>query len=396
MMRYNPVGILAGLPPRRLATIVCAFVGSVLLVFSLFGLSDFTTRPLDVVDHNEGPPKVALAPLMPSTSACPVPSACPVLSCPPVVESSPAPTPTPTPTPAPALAIAPPAVPLGYVATCGNETHAKARKLWLEADARYAHLRDDKFTIAILTYKRPDVLKKTLSVLLSATIPSLHEIVIIWNEIDVPPPASYTTPSGIPIRYRLSARNSLNMRLLPDPLYATQAILQHDDDVWYTPSDLEFVFQVWRQLGRYRLTGALPRCYSRDAKTKQLSYHQCRKDNDWYALVLTGLAFVHVSLMDYYSSNATMPTRIRAHVDEVVNCEDLAMNYIVSMLTCQGPLHVMGNEHFQNMNPKGGISTKGGHMSKRNKCLNVFEELVGFMPLVQQMGSVQRGLPLFA
>jgi hypothetical protein len=226
-------------------------------------------------------------------------------------------------------------------------------------------------------------------------IPSLHEIVIVWNELDVVPPRDFVSQHGVKVRYRVSERNSLNMRLIPDPEYRTQAILQHDDDVWYEPADLEFVFQAWRQLGRYRVTGALPRCYSRNNQGK-LQYHQCGEGNDWYALVLTNLAFVHISLMDYYSSDEQIPTLIREHVDEVFNCEDLAINYIASMLTCTGPLHVMGKEHYKNQDPKGGISTSGSHMPRRHNCLNYFEEVIGFLPLVHQMGSIQRGVPHFA
>ncbi|KAK3356592.1 glycosyl transferase family 64 domain-containing protein [Lasiosphaeria hispida] len=286
-------------------------------------------------------------------------------------------------------------VPSGYVSACGNDTHAEARKLWLEADARYAHLMDDKFTIAIPTFRRPDVLNTTLTRLLRDKVPSLLEIVIIWNELDKTPPQGFVSKHGVNIRYRMSERNSLNMRLVPFAEYRTQAILQHDDDVWYEPGDLEFVFQTWRQLGRYRVTGALPRCYSRNDKGL-LQYGQCREGQDWYALVLTNLAFVHISLMDYYSSTEPIPTLIREHVDEVFNCEDLAINYIASMLTCNGPLHVMGKDHYENQDPKGGISTSGTHMTRRHACLNYFEQVIGFFPLVHSMGSIQRGVPHFA
>ncbi|KAK3375559.1 family 64 glycosyltransferase [Lasiosphaeria ovina] len=250
---------------------------------------------------------------------------------------------------------------------------------------------DDKFTIAIPTYKRPDVLNKTLATFLGRKIPSLHEIVIVWNELDKTPPEGFVSQHGVKVRHRMSERNSLNMPLVADPLYETQAILQHDDN---EPGDLEFVFQAWRQMGRYRVTGALPRCYSRNEQGL-LQYGQCREGSDWYALVLANLAFVHISLMDYYSLDQRIPTLIREHADEVFNCEDLAINYVVSMLTCTGPLHVMGKEHYKNQDPKGGISTTGGHMSKRHNCLNVFEKIVGFLHLVQQMGSIQRGVPHF-
>ncbi|KAK4446299.1 glycosyltransferase [Podospora aff. communis PSN243] len=370
---------LGGVPPRKLTTILCSAVFVAALFLSLF--TNHFAGPLAALRGDASLP--ATTPPLPS----PVPSD--IAGPPSPVEQSQFEEP-------PSPIAATPQIPLGYAGKCGNDTHAAARNVWLDADASYAHLMDDKFTIAILTYKRPEVLNVTLSKLLSAPIPSLHEIVIIWCESPNPPP-SYTSHSGVRIRYRYSPYDSLNARFEPDPLYETQAILSHDDDVWYEPSDLEFVFQTWRQLGRYRITGALPRCFSRNDKGS-LSYHPCRKGQDWYSMVLTNLAFIHISLMDYYFSSEPIPTLIRAHVDENFNCEDIGMNYIASMLTCTGPLHVKGKEGFKNQDPKKGISKGskgGGHFAKRNRCLNYFEEVVGFFPLVKQMGSIHRGIDWF-
>ncbi|KAK5655187.1 hypothetical protein OQA88_6086 [Cercophora sp. LCS_1] len=377
------LGNLKSAPPRKLATVGCSLFILSALALSLINLG-YVTASLEAIRGAH--PLTEITPPSPLQS-CPPPPACP--STPPTQTAEPIVTETAEPL------VAAPLVPTGYFAACGNETHAAARKLWLEADARYASLRDDKFTIAMPTYKRPEVLNITLTRLLRDKIPSLHEIVVVWNELDKEPPESFTSKHGVKVRYRMSERNSLNMRLIPFAEYETQAILQHDDDVWYEPKDLEFVFQTWRQLGRYRVTGALPRCFSRNDKG-ELWYHSCKTGQDWYSLVLTNLAFVHISFMDYYSSDETIPTLIRQHVDSVFNCEDIAMNYIASMLTCTGPLHVLGKENYHNQNPKGGISTGGSHMSKRNKCLNVFEQVIGFLPLVHQMGSIQRGVPHYA
>ncbi|KAK0702142.1 glycosyl transferase family 64 domain-containing protein [Lasiosphaeris hirsuta] len=376
-MRHEFSEGLRGLTLKKLGIISCSFFVAATLTLSLLS------------PNKSADPSLKPDPLDAVTSA-PVPNSPPLPS-----ESPASPEPCYPPPESPPIVPETPLVPSGYVAACGNDTHAEARRLWLEADARYAHLMDDKFTIAIPTFRRPDVLNTTLTRLLRDKIPSLLEIVIIWNELDKTPPPDFVSKHGVNVRYRMSERNSLNMRLIPFAEYRTQAILQHDDDVWYEPADLEFVFRTWRQLGRYRVTGALPRCYSRNDKGV-LSYGQCREGQDWYALVLTNLAFVHISLMDYYSSDEPIPTLIREHVDEVFNCEDLAINYIASMLTCNGPLHVMGKEHYYNQDPKGGISTSGGHMSRRHACLNYFEQVIGFFPLVHSMGSIQRGVPHFA
>ena len=101
----------------------------------------------------------------------------------------------------------------------------------------------------MLTYKRPAELKQTLDARLGEKVPSLLEVVVIWNEIDTKPPEDFVSQHGVKVRYRVSERNSMTMKFWPDPQYRTKAILLHDDDVYYHPDDLEFVFQVWRQFG---------------------------------------------------------------------------------------------------------------------------------------------------
>jgi len=246
--------------------------------------------------------------------------------------------------------------------------------------------------IAMLTYKRPKELNATLTVLLTPKIPSLHEIVVVWNNLGETPPENFVSEHGVTVRYRPSPRNSLNEKLWPDPEYRTKAILLSDDDVYYQPSDLEFVFQTWRKFGQNRLTGALARCASL-AKNGEWKYGFCSKkeEEDVYSMIITNLAFAHISFLDYYSSDDPSMTTIRKYVDDKLNCEDIALNYVASMLTCSGPLLVRGRQPYFNYEPAQGISRKPGHLEARSKCLNDFTEIFGFMPLVNETGHIERG-----
>ncbi|KAK4207012.1 glycosyl transferase family 64 domain-containing protein [Rhypophila decipiens] len=326
----------------------------------------------------------------------PVPESSPVTRPTPVVEQQEPSDETPATLAVPSANILP--VPSGSIRLCGNETHAEARRLWLEAEARYSNLTNDKFTIVMPTYRRPDILNTTLSMIANATMPSLHEVVIIWQDLNSTVPEDFTSPSGIPFRFHKPERNSMNNRFLPLESYATQAILHSDDDISYDPADIEFTFQAWRQHGRYRITGPFPRCHGRNPKDNNLFYAQCRP---WYSMILTGMAFVHISIMDFYSSSHPIPTSIREHVDDIFNCEDLAMNFLASMITCDGPLHVNGQKKYVFLESKtngteaGGISKKPNHWGNRGRCMAHFEETIGFFPLVEQTGSIQRGVSLF-
>lgn len=244
----------------------------------------------------------------------------------------------------------------------------------------------------MLTYKRPKELEQTIKVLLSQKIPSLHEIVVVWNDLETIPPATYVSQHGVTVRYRLSERNSLNQKLLPDPSYKTQAILLTDDDVYYHPSDLEFVFQTWRKFGRNRLVGALPRCAVQKGGEWKYDFCSDKEDEDAYSMIITNLAFAHISFLDYYSSNDPGMTKIRQHVDDHLNCEDIALNFAASSLTCSGPLLVRGREPYFNAEPPQGISRKPGHLEARTKCLNEFTNIFGYMPLVNETARIERGV----
>ncbi|UKZ75635.1 hypothetical protein TrVFT333_003323 [Trichoderma virens FT-333] len=230
-------------------------------------------------------------------------------------------------------------------------------KQWKEAREKYDKLMDDKFTIAMQTYKRPKELEETMRVILET-------------------PGNFKSETGVPVRYRVSERNSLNMKLLPDPDFKTQAVLLSDDDVYYKPQDLEFAFQTWRKFEGH------------------WGYGFCSKDSnqDVYSMIITNLCFSHMSFLDYYSSNNTIMQKVRDYVDDHFNCEDIALNYVVSYLTGTGPLLVKGRDKYVNYEPAQGISKKPGHLEARSKCLNDLTKMFGCMPLVNETAHIERGV----
>ena len=122
----------------------------------------------------------------------------------------------------------------------------------------------------------------------------------------------------------------------------------------------------------------------------QWKYSFCPRDPGKYWLVLSNLAFVHISFLDYFLSNDPIMVKFRDKTDEVFNCDDLAINYVVSMLTCNGPLRVVGREPYVSYLPKIGTSTSPKHKEIRHGCLNYFNDLFGYMPLVRQTGRIEQ------
>lgn len=226
----------------------------------------------------------------------------------------------------------------------------------------------------------------------SNELPSLYEVVVVWNNLEEVPPPDFTSEYGVKVRYRRSPVNSLNEKFKPDPDYKTQAILLSDDDVYYHPSDLEFAFQTWRKFGRDRLVGGLARCAWVDEQG-DWRYNACDSNLDVYSMIITNLAFSHIKFLDYYTSaNDSITTAIRQQVDENFNCEDIGMNYIATTLTRNPPLLVRGHEDYFNFVPKDGISERPGHARMRNRCLNDFAALFGCMPLINETARIERGV----
>lgn len=312
-----------------------------------------------------------------------------------------------------------------HIGRCSHGERAAWAGEWNMTEKNHRDLLDDRFTyvmplgysfaplrlacfcvtlltlyrIALSTFHRPKELQRTLNILLSEKISSLLEIVIIWNNFDEDLPAPYVSPYGVDVRYRKPPRDSPNEKLWNDPSYRTRAILVSDDDVFYRPADLDFVFQIWRRFGRDRVTGALARCARADPAGRW-EYSLCGT-GDKYSLVLTNLAFVDISVLDAYNSDFAPVREMREYVDEASNCEDIALNFVAAVRVSQpdsraasvgGPLLVRGSERYVNLDPLAGLSRRRGHLEARSECLNRFAKAFGCMPLVDEAARIDHGV----
>ena len=138
-----------------------------------------------------------------------------------------------------------------------------------------------------------------------------------------------------------------------------------------TCEDLALGYQVWRTSPR-TLIGFMPRIHLR--KYDGLYEYRCWWKVWWegtYSIILTKAAFLHHDFFNLYTY--VMPQSIRDLVDERMNCEDIAMQFLISNHTSLPPLYIKGN--LQDLGALNGISTKknvisAGHMDERSQCLN--------------------------
>jgi len=233
----------------------------------------------------------------------------------------------------------------------------------------------EQFTIVILTYEREQVLIESIARLNG--LPYLHKVVVVWNSLR-PPSADLKWPEiGVPVHIIRTLKNSLNNRFLPYDAIETEAILSVDDDAHLRHDEIIFGFRVWREQ-RDRVVGFPGRFHAWNAQHNNWLYnsnYSCE-----LSMVLTGAAFYHKYYSYLYSH--IMPQAIRDKVDEFMNCEDIAMNFLVSHVTRQPPVKVTSRWTFRCPGCPVSLSEDETHFKERHKCINYFVKVYGYMPLL--------------
>eukprot|EP00118_Oscarella_pearsei_P012672 m.95309 g.95309 ORF g.95309 m.95309 type:complete len:725 (+) comp36844_c0_seq1:28-2202(+) len=236
----------------------------------------------------------------------------------------------------------------------------------------------DGFTAVILTYNRVEMLFKVVTSVSQAH--SLSKIVVVWNNQDMPPPPSSLWPKiEKPLVVIKTPANKLGNRFFPHTVIETEAILNIDDDLFMlTADELEFGYQVWREFPE-RLVGFPGRVHLWDEQLGSWKY-----EPEWVnqvSMVLSGAAFHHKFYSHAYSY--LMPSSVRDWVDEHMNCEDIAINFLVSSYSRQPPIKVTPRKRFKcaNCTAKESLWSDPSHFHERNVCFNHFVKIFGHMPL---------------
>lgn len=234
----------------------------------------------------------------------------------------------------------------------------------------------EQFTILLLTYEREQVLLDSIGRLRG--LPYLHSVVVIWNSPRLPSPELRWPDIGVPVHIIKAARNSLNNRFLPLDNLDTEAILSVDDDAHLRHDEILFGFRVWRE-HRDRIVGFPGRFHAWDLNTKNSWLYNSNYSCE-LSMVLTGAAFLHRHYLHLYWK--WLPQAIRDKVDEYMNCEDIAMNFLVSHITQKPPVKVTSRWTFRCPGCPQSLSEDDTHFQERHKCINFFTQVFGYTPLL--------------
>jgi len=235
----------------------------------------------------------------------------------------------------------------------------------------------EQFTVVMLTYEREHVLINSLARLYG--LPYLNKVVVVWNSPNPPPEDLQWPDIGVPIVVLRTEKNSLNNRFLPFSEIETDAVLSVDDDAHLRHDEIVFGFRVWRE-HRDRLVGFPGRFHAWDSPAKAWNYnsnYSCE-----LSMVLTGAAFYHRYYNYLYSSNSQAMSDVRDLVDKLMNCEDLAMNFLISHITRKPPVKVTSRWTFRCPGCPVSLSEDDSHFQERHSCMNLLSRVYGYMPLL--------------
>ncbi|KAJ7298729.1 hypothetical protein O6H91_Y460900 [Diphasiastrum complanatum] len=246
-------------------------------------------------------------------------------------------------------------------------------------------LKADQITILVNGFAEARLPLLQASMQKYSASPEVHSIFILWGNVSTPRSVlqSATFVSvGSPIYVVRQDSTSLNDRFLPRPYIKTRAVMVCDDDITIELEDLKFALQAWSENQR-RIVGFFPRTHSYNLNTKSWIY---TKSATRYSIMLTKLMIIATEFLYLYTCK--MPPGVKEYVDEGMNCEDIAMNFLVSSYGGQGPLFVAGKPQdwgdtrssANDLNTMG-LSARVGHRKDRGDCIGAFQRLWGSMEL---------------
>lgn len=81
-----------------------------------------------------------------------------------------------------------------------------------------------------------------------------------------------------------------------------------------------------------------------------------------------------------------MPAEVLDYVDSKKNCEDIALNMLITAISGAPPAHVQA-ENVLDYGTYHGISTLTGHGESRSDCINDLGAILGHIPLLERRYS---------
>uniref|UniRef100_A0A4W5NJW5 Exostosin glycosyltransferase 1 n=1 Tax=Hucho hucho TaxID=62062 RepID=A0A4W5NJW5_9TELE len=207
------------------------------------------------------------------------------------------------------------------------------------------------------------------------------QIIVLWNCDKPLPPKSKWPSTTVPITVIEGERKTMSSRFSPHDVILTDAVLSLDEDSVLSTNEVDFAFIVWHSFPD-RIVGYPARSHYWDSSKSRWGYTS--KWTNQYSMVLTGAAFYHRYY--HYLYTHYLPASLLTMVDQMANCEDILMNFLVSAVTKLPPIKVTQKKQYKETMMQQGSKTSRwadpDHFAQRQTCMNSFSSWFGFMPLL--------------
>uniref|UniRef100_A0A4W3JG31 N-acetylglucosaminyl-proteoglycan 4-beta-glucuronosyltransferase n=1 Tax=Callorhinchus milii TaxID=7868 RepID=A0A4W3JG31_CALMI len=207
------------------------------------------------------------------------------------------------------------------------------------------------------------------------------QIIVLWNCDRPLPPKSKWPSTPVPITVIEGESKTMSSRFFPYDAIQTDAVLSLDEDTVLSTNEVDFAFIVWHSFPD-RIVGYPARSHYWDNSKGRWGYTS--KWTNEYSMVLTGAAFYHRYY--HYLYNYYLPASLHSMVDQMANCEDILMNFLVSAITKLPPIKVTQKKQYKETMMQQGSKTSRwadpDHFAQRQTCMNTFASWFGVMPLI--------------
>jgi len=249
-------------------------------------------------------------------------------------------------------------------------------------------LRTTGFTVILNTYERRAQLKRAVKHYSKCR--GVEGIRVTWSEQTAPPVEGVDTEYFVQykvgfVRYRAYEGTTIQNRFEPYDDIGTRAVFNVDDDVWMPCDALYRGFSDWKK-SPDALVGYFPRDYAPATSppdgctwkyvANELKLWRTRR----YSIILTKAAFMDQKYLKLYKEK--LPEGVREYIDKQRNCEDIAMQFLVSSVSRE-PVKFTRASFFYYLRAKiggaglSGISKSSDHKIKRGDCITDFQTMFG-------------------
>ena len=300
-----------------------------------------------------------------------------------------------------------------------SESIERKIRTGLALESTNANEEEEGFTILLNTFKRRDLLRRSLrhyAKCKDSGRATVKEIRVVWSEqVSVPSARegddekAYFLDRPEFVRYdKHVGSTSIQNRFEKIDDLKTEAVFHVDDDVRIPCGKLQKGFREW-QRNREGLVGYFGRMHKLENRNGGVD-GTCKMRYAWndvelfftsakrYSIALTKAAFSHAKYLELYSSEH-LPDGVREYIDARKNCEDIAMQMLVSSVVSEknkredGSLKRKKGRHRAAVTVSSGwmhyvagkidsvfvdgISSGQGHHDERSGCVTDFSRMFG-------------------